>query len=90
MTQKNEPYVLRFDGRVPVVRWYPSRVRGIKARRKYRKLGFHVQLLKVQIPENKVQILEELPDAKTEPDSRDNNNFFTRLTDRFRRRSRLG
>ena len=88
MSDAMEPYILRFDGRVPVVRRYPSRVKGIKARRKYRKLGLHVQLLKVQIPEDKVQILEELPDAKTEPNSRGNNNFFTRLTDRFRKRNR--
>ena len=88
MSDAMEPYVLRFDGRVPAVRYYVSREKGVKARSKYRKLGLHVQLLKVQIPEDKVQILEELPDAKTEPNSRDNNNFFTRLTDRFRRKSR--
>jgi len=81
MSNAMEPYVLRFDGRVPAVRYYVSREKGVKARRKYRMLGYHVQLLKIQTS-------EELPDAKTEPNSRDNNNFFTRLTDRFRRKSR--
>ena len=38
------PYVLRFDGRIPAVRWYKNQEEGIKARKKYRKQGYHVLL----------------------------------------------
>ena len=86
MSEKEEPYVLRFDGRIPAVRYYKNKEAGIKAREKARKNGYHVLLHKVRFPEAPTIGSE---DAKTYPRPKHNNNkFLSKIADRFRRRSR--
>lgn len=68
-----ELYALHFNGRVPAIRYYQSRTKGIKARKKYRAMGYHVQLNKV-----------EIPDAGEKGVGGDNNLSRTRFADWFR------
>ena len=75
------PYVLRFDGRIPIVKYYKNKEEGVKARRKYRAEGYHVLLHPV--PAMKGKDIE----FKAKPEPRgDNNNRFSRFTD-WRRRT---
>ena len=85
MKDERTPYVLRFDGRIPAVRYYKDREAGVKARKKYRAEGYHVLLHKVQIPqENTIGTI----DTAAKPTRRDHNSFLNRIADRFRRRGR--
>ena len=79
-----QPYVLRFNGPIPTVRYYPNRDKGIAARDKYRKMGYHVLLSATEGRE--VDYAETTRERSVE--GGDNNRFLHRIADRFRRRSR--
>ena len=77
-----ELYALNFSGRFPTVRYYPSRAAGVKARSRYRGMGYHVQLDKVQVRDAEAGL------QRPEDEGGSDNTILTKIADRFRRKAR--
>jgi len=82
--EEYELYALHFNGRVPAIRYYRSRAKGVAARKRYHKMGYHVQLNKVI----KEELYAEAELRRSEDASRSDKSFLARAADRFRRRTR--